>query len=107
MQIDLFGKKRYKVNLHTHTNLTDGRKSPGEVVQIYRAHGYDAIAITDHWLWGKGSEGEDFTVIPGAEYNIGGNFVCDNKQVPCRLLLSPDVRSLNFLLRKLGVDGGQ
>lgn len=34
---------------------------------------------------------------------IGGNFVCDRKQVPCRLLLSPDIRSLNFLLRKLGV----
>lgn len=34
---------------------------------------------------------------------IGGNFVCDSRQVPCRLLLSPDIRSLNFLLRKLGV----
>lgn len=34
---------------------------------------------------------------------IGGNFVCDSKQVPCHLLLSPDVRSLNFLLKKLGV----
>ena len=34
---------------------------------------------------------------------IGGNFVCDGRQVPCRLLLSPDIRSLNFLLRKLGV----
>lgn len=34
---------------------------------------------------------------------IGGNFVCDNKQVPCHLLLSPDIRSLNFLLQKLGV----
>jgi len=34
---------------------------------------------------------------------IGGNFVWDGKQVPCRLLLSPDIRSLNFLLRKLGV----
>jgi len=49
--------------------------------------------------------------VPMAEYGgqsdyimtIGGNFVCDNKQVPCRLLLSPDIRSLNFLLRKLGV----
>lgn len=37
---------------------------------------------------------------------IGGNFVCDGRQVPCRLLLSPDVRSLNFLLRKLGVMDG-
>ena len=35
--------------------------------------------------------------------SIGGNFVCDNKQVPCHLLLSPDIRSLNFLLQKLGV----
>lgn len=49
--------------------------------------------------------------VPMAEYGgqsdyimtIGGNFICDRKQVPCRLLLSPDVRSLNFLLRKLGV----
>ena len=49
--------------------------------------------------------------VPMAEYGgtsdylmtIGGNFVRDNKQVPCRLLLSPDIRSLNFLLKKLGV----
>lgn len=49
--------------------------------------------------------------VPMAEYGgqtdylmtIGGNFVSDNKEVPCRLLLSPDIRSLNFLLRKLGV----
>ena len=49
--------------------------------------------------------------VPMAEYGgqteylmtIGGNFICDGKEVPCRLLLSPDIRSLNFLLRKLGV----
>lgn len=37
---------------------------------------------------------------------IGGNFICDGQQVPCRLLLSPDIRSLNFLLGKLGVLDG-
>lgn len=49
--------------------------------------------------------------VPMAEYGgttdyimtIGSDFVCDNKIVPCHLLLSPDIRSLNFLLRKLGV----
>lgn len=49
--------------------------------------------------------------VPMAEFGeqtdylmtIGGNFVVDDRQVPCRLLLSPDIRSLNFLLRKLGV----
>ena len=49
--------------------------------------------------------------VPMAEYGgmsdylmtIGGTFVCENQEVPCRLLLSPDIRSLNFLLKKLGV----
>ena len=38
---------------------------------------------------------------------IGGHFVCEGKEIPCRLLLSPDIRSLNVLLRKLGVDSGE
>ena len=50
--------------------------------------------------------------VPMAEYGgqsnyimtIGGNFVCNGKELPCRLLLSPDIRSLNFLLRRLGVE---
>ena len=38
---------------------------------------------------------------------IGGNFICNNVQVPSRLLLSPDIRSLNFLLGKLSGPYGQ
>ena len=34
---------------------------------------------------------------------IGSNFICNGIEIPCRLLLSPDIRSLNFLLKKLGV----
>ena len=53
--------------------------------------------------------------VPMAEYGgqsdyimtIGGDFVCNGKEIPCRLLLSPDIRSLIFLLRKLGVDSGE
>ncbi|MGO5114647.1 chemotaxis protein CheC [Candidatus Avoscillospira sp. LCP25S3_F1] len=50
--------------------------------------------------------------VPMAEFGgqsdyimaIGTNFIFDDDcTVPCRLLMSPDVRSLNFLLRKLGV----
>ena len=49
--------------------------------------------------------------VPMAEFGgqsdyimtIGANFICHEKVVPCRLLLSPDIRSLNFLLKKLGV----
>lgn len=46
----------------------------------------------------------EFGVHSNSIMTIGGNFVCDGKQEPCRLLLSPDIRSLNFLLKKLGVD---
>lgn len=52
--------------------------------------------------------------VPMAEFGgqsdyimtIGANFICDGRAVPCRLLLSPDIRSLNFLLKKLGVLDG-
>ena len=52
--------------------------------------------------------------VPMAEFGgqsdyimtIGANFICNHQVVPCRLLLSPDIRSLNFLLKKLGVLDG-
>lgn len=69
MYTDLFGKTRWKVNLHTHTTLSDGRRSPAEVAQCYRAQGYDAIALTDHWYFGNEGEYEGMTILSGAEYN--------------------------------------
>ena len=36
---------------------------------------------------------------------IGGSFLVEGKERPCRLLLAPDVRSLNYLLHRLGIDG--
>ncbi len=38
---------------------------------------------------------------------IGGKFICNGAEVPCRLMMSPDIRSLDFLLRKLGVSEGE
>lgn len=72
LQRDLFEKKRYKVNLHMHTTLSDGKKAPEEVLEIYRLAGYDAVALTDHWYYGSGGEYKGMTVLSGAEYNIGG-----------------------------------
>ena len=73
MYTDLFGKTRYKVNLHMHTNMSDGRKTPEEAVRIYKAHGYDAVALTDHWVMGSNTEIDGVTVLAGAEYNCGGS----------------------------------
>lgn len=71
MITDLFGKKRWKINLHTHTSVSDGKLSPGEALAVYRAKGYDAIAFADHWKFGKGFTEDGVTVLSGAEYNVG------------------------------------
>lgn len=52
--------------------------------------------------------------VPMAEYGgqsdylmtIGGEYIYEGNTVQCQLILSPDIRSLNTLLRKLGVNGG-
>lgn len=38
----------YKANFHTHTTRSDGRKTPAEVMALYRERGYDVLALTDH-----------------------------------------------------------
>ena len=71
MTYDMFGVPRYRVNLHTHTTVSDGRKTPEEAAKIYRDAGYDAIAITDHWAFGEEHKSLDgLLIISGAEYDI-------------------------------------
>ncbi len=72
MFTDITGKRRLKIGLHTHTTLSDGHKTPEEVAAIYKAAGYDAIALTDHWVYGEGSEIGGLSILSGCEYNVGG-----------------------------------
>ena len=73
MQLDLFGRKRQKVNLHMHTTRSDGQYSPATALRAYRNEGYDAVALTDHWRYGAGGNDEGMTVLSGAEYNLDGS----------------------------------
>lgn len=73
MYTDLLGKKRMKLGLHTHTNLSDGQKSPEQAAEIYRKAGYDLIALTDHWIVSEEKVLSGLRTISGCEYNIGGN----------------------------------
>ena len=63
------------IDLHIHTNVSDGEFSPEEVVDIAVKKGLKAIAITDHdttmgipaaieYAKGKGIE-----IVPGIEIN--------------------------------------
>ena len=42
------GKPFFKGNLHCHTTMSDGVKTPEEAIEIYRGFGYDFLALTDH-----------------------------------------------------------
>lgn len=77
MYIDKNGDKWYKGNLHTHTTISDGVRSPEDVKALYKELGYDFIALTDHWQFGQGAENDSsgLLVLPGVEYNFNGNDV--------------------------------
>ena len=42
------GQKQFKANLHSHSVLSDGKKTPEELVEMYREKGYSILAVTDH-----------------------------------------------------------
>ena len=71
MMTDLFGNQRLKVNLHTHSTLSDGQKTPEEVAKIYKAAGYDAIALTDHRIALAEQVIEGLLILPGGEFDYG------------------------------------
>ena len=41
-------RPHYRANLHTHTTMSDGQRTPSECIALYRSEGYDILAITDH-----------------------------------------------------------
>ena len=58
-----------KGNLHTHTTLSDGRKTVKECMNLYRKQGYDFLAITDHRKYFRGAEEKGLLVIPATEFD--------------------------------------
>jgi len=65
-------KKQYKANLHAHTIISDGKKTPEELKQMYKSHGYSILAITDHETPRKHTDLDDaeFLTITGYETYI-------------------------------------
>lgn len=73
MITDSYGNKYYKLALHLHSTKSDGRLTPEEIARMYKANGYDAIALTDHWIYNEGGELEGLKIISGCEYNLGAS----------------------------------
>ena len=69
MYTDIYGRKWYKGNLHTHTLLSDGKISFDEAVSRYRYAGYDFLSVTDHWVPSKTVTEDNFLLLSGCEYD--------------------------------------
>lgn len=57
----------WRGNLHSHSTLSDGNKSPEQVCQLYREAGYDFISLTDHFM-----EKYSFPLADTRAYRNGG-----------------------------------
>jgi hypothetical protein len=61
----------YKANLHCHTTVSDGKLTPEEVKDAYKAHGYSIVAYTDHdnMVCHPELSDESFIALNGYEYD--------------------------------------
>lgn len=73
----LFGKSGnyYKANMHTHSNISDGKLSPEEVKLEYQKRGYSIVAYTDHdiMICHNDLSDKDFLAINGHEIEMNSN----------------------------------
>ena len=62
----------YKGNMHCHSTLSDGKMTPEELKEFYKARGYSFLAITDHDHINDNSylNDADFITITSGEFAI-------------------------------------
>ncbi|MBQ8807735.1 MAG: PHP domain-containing protein, partial [Clostridia bacterium] len=87
----------YKANLHSHSNLSDGKLSPEEMKALYKKRGYSVLAYTDHDMLIPHHDltDEDFLALSGYEVEInqdGSPLKKSDKSCHiCFIAKSPDI----------------
>lgn len=78
MQIISPDLPQFKANLHSHSNLSDGRLTPEALAVAYKAQGYSILAITDHEAPYDHSRlsSPDFLMLTGYEAYIRPSASC-------------------------------
>jgi predicted metal-dependent phosphoesterase TrpH len=61
-----------RIDLHTHSSVSDGTESPAELLTTARNAGLDVVALTDHdttagWAIAEAERPAGLTVVPGME----------------------------------------
>ena len=98
-------QKWYRGNLHTHTTVSDGRKTPEECIAAYKAEGYDFLALTDHRKFADYSDVTELLMIPAAEYDLND---FDNNREAFHIVglgISENVTTRNDLPPQVLIDG--
>jgi hypothetical protein len=63
-----------RIDLHAHSNASDGTDSPAEVVAAAAVAGLDVVALTDHdttagWAEAFAARPHGLTIVPGVEFS--------------------------------------
>ena len=79
-----------RIDLHTHSSVSDGTESPAELMATARAAGLDVVALTDHdttagWAPAEASRPAGLTVVPGMELSCRW-FPADGRPISVHLL---------------------
>lgn len=82
--------KYYRANLHCHSTISDGKKTPEQLKEDYKAHGYSILAITDHEVFIPHNDltDDDFLMLNG--YELEANPLSNKTCHICYVALSPD-----------------
>jgi hypothetical protein len=94
----------YKGNLHTHTNQSDGDRSPQDTVEAYASQGYDFLMLSDHDRFTDPADldGEGMVLIPGNEVSAYGPHILHVNAHRC-VMADPDRQGI---LDAIQADGG-
>lgn len=82
-------KNFYKANLHCHSVISDGEKTPEEIKEMYMKQGYSIVAYTDHnILIGHNNLSDDsFLALNGYEIDVNPEGGEPGKNKTCHLCL--------------------
>ena len=91
----------YKANLHCHTTVSDGKWTPEQVKENYRARGYSIVAYTDHSVFVTHNELCDTSFLPLNGYEISFRESSDSflkqKCHICLISLDPNKKTHKYV----------
>lgn len=71
-------KKQFRANLHCHSTISDGKLTPQQLKEAYKAHDYQVLSITDHEIPCDHTQmsDPDFLLLTGYEAYIRPDSNC-------------------------------